>query len=972
MKLRLHRLLLAAALLGSVAYTRAQESKPDDQTDKKIPVESVDTASDTQTTKAIKLQPVEVLGSRIHQVDVAGPSPVSTYNQDYIRATGAMSLADFLNKLPQNYAGISSGRGSAPNELNPEFGQRTETTSPLYDFTLGASAAPPGQTGVSGVSLRGLGSGSTLVLIDGRRAAKSGAGNRSTDSQQGFVDLNTIPLGMIDHIEVITDGASAIYGADAVAGVINIVLKKDYTGTELTSNYKDSFEGGGRERQFVLTSGFAKDKLRGVISLEYYDRSPLKASQRSFSRNQDHSSIVAGYDSNGNPVQGRDFRLLWGYPGVVQARSGTLNGITEAGGNQTRFAVINPGITGTPTLADFTASGPGQTGGASYIVRGNTSEFLDLIPKAERKAASAYLNYAVSDHVELYGRYSYTDSQGKFSTQPPVTTASAYSGFGNVATVVPAAYNPFGQDILVGQIHYGFGSISQTTETKAHYAIVGARGTVGDSWHWDAAYTWQRQIGTQVTRDFNKDGISALYRNSDPTMRLNPFVDLRQTGNTEAALYESLALYPYVDSKSVLQTYDFSADGNLFDIWGGPLKMAIGAEYNHSENASQSLRYSSGFFGLTTIRAAVAGEENTSAGYVEFYVPLIGKPNAVTGAERLDLQLAYRHENDGKAGNSNTPKVGLSWVPTKSLLVRGSYSEGFHAPDLTQYQVPLSSYNAYGIIDPKRGDVSTNNVLITRGANPDLRPETSTNEFYGIVIEPPVAKGLSLQVNYYRTVQKDAIQVLGAQTIVNAEDMFPGRVIRATPDPADTALGQPGMITAVNTTLVNFGRVENTSVEYVLEYVLPWREFGRWHVNFNASHTLNATHQLAPGQPSINDEGDTYAPPKWKYNGSIFWSKGPWTASVFVSHLSGFSTNKSGNTLTATYPISAQTNVDVRAGYEFKHGIVGNYGKGVRVNVGIGNVFDEKPAFSDTVFGYNGALHSPLGRSYELSVALPF
>ncbi|MDB6114383.1 MAG: TonB-dependent receptor, partial [Lacunisphaera sp.] len=204
-------------------------------------------------TGALKLETVTVLGSRIRQTESEGPSPVTVYDQDYMRATGAMTLADFLNYLPQTYSGIAAGRGSAPNELNPEFGQRTENSFPLTNFILGAADAPPGQTGVSGVSLRGLGSGSTLVLVDGRRAAQSGSGNRSTVSQQGFVDLNTIPFGMIDHVEVITDGASAIYGADAVAGVINIVLKKNWQGNELSGSYKASEHGGGRERQATLT-----------------------------------------------------------------------------------------------------------------------------------------------------------------------------------------------------------------------------------------------------------------------------------------------------------------------------------------------------------------------------------------------------------------------------------------------------------------------------------------------------------------------------------------------------------------------------------------------------------------------------------------------------------------------------------------------------------------------------------------------
>jgi iron complex outermembrane receptor protein len=129
--------------------------------------------------------------------------------------------------------------------------------SPAFNFVLGTAAAPPGQTGVSGVSLRGLGAGSTLVLVDGRRAAQSGNGNRGTDTRQGFVDLNTIPLGMVDRIEVSTDGASAIYGADAVAGVINIILKKNYTGTELSGGYKAAEHGGGRERTASVITGFS-------------------------------------------------------------------------------------------------------------------------------------------------------------------------------------------------------------------------------------------------------------------------------------------------------------------------------------------------------------------------------------------------------------------------------------------------------------------------------------------------------------------------------------------------------------------------------------------------------------------------------------------------------------------------------------------------------------------------------------------
>ena len=145
---------------------------------------SADPVEAAKLNAALRLDAVEVLGSRIRRTDLEGPSPVSSFDQEYLRSSGAMTLSDFLNQIPQSYAGIASGRGSSPDEFNPDFAQRTETTSPAFNFVVGAADAPPAQTGVSGANLRGLGSGSTLVLVDGRRTAQSGNGNRSTDTRR--------------------------------------------------------------------------------------------------------------------------------------------------------------------------------------------------------------------------------------------------------------------------------------------------------------------------------------------------------------------------------------------------------------------------------------------------------------------------------------------------------------------------------------------------------------------------------------------------------------------------------------------------------------------------------------------------------------------------------------------------------------------------------------------------------------------
>lgn len=924
---------------------------------------------------AVKLQEYRVLGSRIRQTDEAGPSPVSTYDADYIRSTGAMTLADFLNYLPQTYSGIGAGRGSTPNELNPEFGQRTETTTPLTNFILGAADAPPGQTGVSGVSLRGLGSGSTLVLVDGRRAAQSGAGNRSSDSRQGFVDLNTIPFGMIDRIEVITDGASAIYGADAVAGVINIVLKKDWKGHELSGSFKGAFHGGGRERETTLTSGFAAGKLRGTVSVSYYDRAPLKASQRSFSKNQDHRGIVAGYNSDGSPIAGRDLRLNWGYPAVVQAQGGVVFGSFDAIPG-VRVVLVPEGATTTPNVTQFipvTTPAPGQSVvNASGQRRGNTAEFIDLIPASQRYSFAGNFTYAVNDRVDVYGSYGYSDTRGFYNTQPAVSSASASSGFGNFSTVVPAAMNPFNQNVYVGLIHYEFGSIWQRTHTRAHSATLGARGKFGQTWEWDSGLAYQKQDSFQLTRSFNGAAITAALNNPDPAQRLNPFIDARAAGVTQAAIYERMAVYPTLTSGIDVTTWDFAANGDVVEVWGGPIQLAFGGSTTRAENSSESVNYSTAATPVVTT-STIGGSRSNYAIFAEASVPLFGKPNAVTLLRRLDLQLAGRYEDYDRAGHTTVPKVGLSWVPVQSLLIRGSYSEGYRAPALTEYQIAVSQFTST-LVDPRRTPASTSGITTFRGSPSSINPETSTNEFYGIVYEPAFAKGLNFQVNYYRTVQKDVVQQLSAQVIVNNEALFPGRVTRAAADSTDTALGQPGRITAVDTTLINFGRVENESMDFQFDYRIPAERLGRWRVGFATTRTLKSTRELAPNAPELVDEGDTFAPPKWKYTGSVFWSSGPWNASAFVSYIGGFATNRAGNTLTASYAIPAVYKVDVRGGYEFKNGVWRGYGKGLRVVGGIGNLFDKEPPFSDTVFGYNGGLHSQyaIGRTYELSFVLPF
>ena len=250
----------------------------------------------------VAMQADEVLGSRIPRTQVDGPSPVSVYNAEEIRATGAMNLADFMRTLPQTYSGVGAGRNSAPDDLNMSAGQRTEGTVPLTP-TIGSSPTlatnTPVQTGVSGVSLRGLGSGSTLVLVDGRRVAQAGERNRGSTTGQGFVDLNTIPSAAIERVETITGGASAVYGADALAGVVNFVLKKDFEGVDMDVQTGVTAKGDGNETRFSTLLGVngKSGNSNVMFGVEWYKRESVLQQDRDFYVNgwKDSTNQIGGF-----------------------------------------------------------------------------------------------------------------------------------------------------------------------------------------------------------------------------------------------------------------------------------------------------------------------------------------------------------------------------------------------------------------------------------------------------------------------------------------------------------------------------------------------------------------------------------------------------------------------------------------------------------------------------------------------------
>lgn len=943
---RFHRLVASGAILCAGLLVSTYAAGPTGS----------GTSSDSTSAPpmaALKLQPVEVLGSHIHSMAMEDVSPVIDLSSQYIDASGFLDTATLLNSMSQIYSGAGAGRGSVPNAANPASG----TTAFAFDFTT--YAPDVGQTGVSGVSLSGLGGGDTLVLIDGRRAPLSSIGNKSSDTNASFFDISTIPLGMIDHIEILPAGASAIYGADAVAGVINIVLKKNYRGSELRAAYQTSQHGGGTQYSVTLNSGFARGRLSGMVMLDYHRDLGLKASQRPFSATADHTA-----------QGGSDLRLTYGYPATVSGTSSgffgqqPLNGLTDSGGNPVYSAYVpvnQPGTNLKPT--DFIPVG------TFYPYQNNLRKFdpapyLSIITPSKSRDLSFSLDYAYSPTVHLYSRGFFGRKETFYTTTPPTSSPGGGFGFGSAPIItVPASDpdNPFGQTVNIGMTHVDFGPRRQSTRTDSSSLLVGAQGRIGLAWNWDTAVSYAVQQFHQYQTSLDIALLNASFANSDPAQRFNPFVG--GPSATNAALYPSFTHIDTVLGFSGLMVATASLDGHFLQLPGGQMGLAVGAEYDQSSQhstTSTQLFYNQ--------QQSTAETRDTYSVYGELSVPVFGEANRAPLFQRLDLHLAGRFD-DTSPFSQTTPQAGLVWQPVKALLLRGSYSQGFRAPSLTEYNQANTTYQAY-ITDPQRGGTSYY-VDALQGANPDVKPEKSDIYNLGVVIDPPFIEGLSLRADYSTTRQKDIIQVPGAQDVIDNEAVFPDRVTRG-PVPGGDPYGV-GPITQVDIRLSNFGTIKSSYIGYSLLYDVPWHRWGRFTLQASATRTLTFDYELTPGHPYVSQLGDTGAPPAWKGAGSLMWSKDNWTASLFAYYIGSFLTNNSGNALDYVLSrVPSFTTLDVHVGYAFKRGIYRGLGKGLRLSVGIGNLADRYPPFSNSIFGYNGGLHSPLGRTYEMSVALPF
>lgn len=733
-------LSLAGLLLAPIAGTAFAQSAPASTQDQ--------TQAAPSQGNAKQLQTITVTGSALPRVDTETPSPVTVITAQQIARSGYTTISDVVRSIS------ADNSGSIPNA-----------------FTNGFAA------GSSGVALRGLTVNSTLVLIDGQRAANYAV---SDDGQRSFVDLNTIPLAAVERIEVLKDGASSLYGADAIAGVVNIILRPSFQGVEGTADIGNSQHGGGFTKKATFMAGAGdldKDRYNAYFSVQYEKDNAIWARDRGFPYNTDNLSSIGGP----NPRT------------PSNAQGSTVGSITNPQGQLQPLRNCTPNT----TLITNDPQNPG-----SYCYQDLVNQYTQLQPAMEQGGIYGRFTVKINDTTKAYLSASYMQAKTETVGTPAQIQNSTPVNTDNIALPVGNPSNPFN---VPAPINYAFGDIPAGNNYNNHNVrlVGGVQGTMGE-WNYNTTaninHTWLN------TDQFGFISYSALINAIN-----NGTYNFANPASNSAAVRASLAPGYSKTSTSDLDSLDFNANRSLWDLPGGPMGVAVGAQVRHEAQDDPTLNPNFEFQGLGN--ATTKGSRDVVGAYGEFDMPLL---------ESLEADVSGRFDHYSDVGNNFSPKIGLKWKPLDWVAIRGTWSKGFRAPSFAENgsssaqgfvtRTPPASFAAL-----HGGDAySTTPYALSEYtlANRNIKPEKANSFTFGVVVQP--TSWLNASVDYYNIRKSNVITSPdwgGALAAYYANGgTVPGVTI--TPDVVDplhpTALARPAVLTGQ---YINANSLKTTGVD---------------------------------------------------------------------------------------------------------------------------------------------------------------
>ncbi|MBK8475125.1 MAG: TonB-dependent receptor [Opitutaceae bacterium] len=753
------------------------------------------------------MAPFEVVGSRLKRIDAEAVSPVVQIHAADLKSTGFVGLADALRSFAFN-----SGQA-------------------LTTIDAGNDYAP----GVSTMNLRGLGNNQTLVLINGRRAAPYAA--PGDDGFKTVFDLNSIPDAAIGSVEILKDGGSALYGSDAVAGVVNFKMRRDFQGTIARAQVGDYFDTGGLLRKATLTHGLLRGKTSVLVVVDWEQRDPVVARDLGFTRDANQESVagkthpryrgsgwahvavpnVAPFRSEAEYVECAAAALELTDDPVADSRAGSAWFDQRSSRGYPGYVVTSDGNWNTydsPTSQPTVEAASTSPGFNPY----NYQLFNGLFPREDRLCLFATLRHPLSEHLYLFADLSFCRGQTQVrSTPTPLDLENEYLAENSAGSarlteapnlMIPAGspYNPFGEDLLAGRrrlVELEDRVYDVTSETPR--AVVGLGGTLAGlgKWNWESAVLYARNrvvnLGSGLVPDDRmQEALLGLTRAGGDRLTWNPDTpaDQRVYFNWFGANEPAFAAFLETENPNTARleylSCDFNASGPLFDLPAGAIGLSLGAERRQEKFANERTT-------LNAMANLVAGDAGTSSEGERRVTSVYGEL-AVPILRQVELQLAGRYErySDKDFGQSVRPKAGLKFRPTDWLLARASFSKSFKAPDLAYlYTSSQTSYTGSPVWDPLTRTQLGEMKIVTVG-NPQLRPELTDGWYGGVVFAPKGRlKGLEMSVDGFRYEQRQVLAqpstFMGYSDFLTAAarpaSPYYGRVLRAPPAPGE-AYGQ--------------------------------------------------------------------------------------------------------------------------------------------------------------------------------------
>jgi iron complex outermembrane receptor protein len=749
------------------------------------------------TNAPTQLKPTVVTGSLLPTFETITAAPVDVYTIEEIQRTGVDSVPQLIQRLP-----AISG--------NASFGDSRGN----------------GGDGSAAVGLRNIPLG-TLVLINGRRIAPNQLPLAAN------VDINAIPLAAIDRIEVLKDGASAIYGADALAGVVNVILKKDFTGSEFSARYGNTFDTDSGEQTYSFVTGVTSDKGALLIGGSYYKNNALFSNDRAVSTVNRNNPLDFAFGTSGTGNPGR----------IGQGTLGT--------GGTGLFYTGAPGTTPT-SPADFRDFDPATD-------RFVFSKFTPAYVPTEKWYIFGNGSYKLleNDLLEFFAETSYsrTERQNQFAPGPLVTVGGVSTAPGDFTIPVTNPYNVFGVPIDTWRYRpVELGPRTEENTADIFRAVAGFRGKIPSAcnieWELGTFYSEDDRFH-RFGHDINGGALLAAINSTDPATAFDPF------GNHDnpAAVLKAIDLTIFDRAFSTIAGFDGLVRGDLYDLPGGTLKGALGGGM-HVETAKYEpdSAYQTGTF-TGNSQQPWKGDRRVDDAFAEVGIPVFGKDFKAPLLHKLEVTAAGRWDHYTDFGDTENPKVGFRYQPfeNESVTFRGSYGTSFQAAPLAdlsqnflnfpQVAVPATSPNGFAYANA--GQIDQLQLGSRVIGNPSLKPQTSDNYTIGIVLTPPQVKNFLLSVDYYRLDMKNIV-FNDPQFIINKFN--PGDVDPVTGNPLLTVDAQ-GNLVAEEVPFLNLAAIDTDGFDIGAAYALPLDYLGKLTFNLDANYVLHWKRQAGPNSP---------------------------------------------------------------------------------------------------------------------------